>query len=275
MAASSQSDPSEHDPESIVRRLLRCERELPETARAAILAMGEAAVPMLLEIVKHNADGWSPVHAVRLLREMRVVDAIEPMLRVLAETDGLDMLHDAAVDALPELGESVLEPALRAYAENLDPSFRASVACVLARIGVRDERIFCLLLEILERSPSHAGDLAEYGDTRALPFLARAFDAYEVREGAFADQDLIELHAAIEELGGTLTPGQAAKYRSAREPTERWRRQLDAALDARSSVPRPTRPGRTEPCWCGSTKKYKKCHLGADDRGTSAGKVRT
>lgn len=24
------------------------------------------------------------------------------------------------------------------------------------------------------------------------------------------------------------------------------------------------RPGRNEPCWCGSDKKYKKCHLTAD-----------
>jgi hypothetical protein len=25
------------------------------------------------------------------------------------------------------------------------------------------------------------------------------------------------------------------------------------------------RPGRNEPCWCGSGKKYKKCHLPADE----------
>ena len=29
------------------------------------------------------------------------------------------------------------------------------------------------------------------------------------------------------------------------------------------------RPGRNDPCWCGSGKKYKKCHLEADERGTS------
>lgn len=26
-------------------------------------------------------------------------------------------------------------------------------------------------------------------------------------------------------------------------------------------------PGRNEPCWCGSGQKYKRCHLGRDDRG--------
>jgi hypothetical protein len=29
--------------------------------------------------------------------------------------------------------------------------------------------------------------------------------------------------------------------------------------------PLPPKPGRNEPCWCGSGKKYKKCHLAADE----------
>jgi len=38
-------------------------------------------------------------------------------------------------------------------------------------------------------------------------------------------------------------------------------------------VVKPVRPGRNDPCWCGSGKKYKKCHLDADeiaDRGGAA-----
>ncbi len=31
------------------------------------------------------------------------------------------------------------------------------------------------------------------------------------------------------------------------------------------------RPGRNDPCWCGSGQKYKKCHLDADARGDAAG----
>jgi hypothetical protein len=30
-------------------------------------------------------------------------------------------------------------------------------------------------------------------------------------------------------------------------------------------VVKPPRPGRNDPCWCGSGKKYKKCHLDADE----------
>jgi preprotein translocase subunit SecA len=29
------------------------------------------------------------------------------------------------------------------------------------------------------------------------------------------------------------------------------------------------KPGRNDPCWCGSGKKYKKCHLAADERGSA------
>jgi uncharacterized protein YecA (UPF0149 family) len=30
-------------------------------------------------------------------------------------------------------------------------------------------------------------------------------------------------------------------------------------------VTRVERPGRNDPCWCGSEKKYKKCHFSADE----------
>ena len=29
-------------------------------------------------------------------------------------------------------------------------------------------------------------------------------------------------------------------------------------------------PGRNAPCWCGSAKKYKKCHLDADSQAAAA-----
>lgn len=33
------------------------------------------------------------------------------------------------------------------------------------------------------------------------------------------------------------------------------------------------RPGRNESCWCGSGKKYKKCHLDADEQKLRATKA--
>ena len=173
---------SERDPETIVQRLLQSERHLSTGARDEVLAPGAAAVPALLRILNDEAlEGWAPVHAVRLLGRMRISEAIGPMLRALAETDSLDMLRDAIVASMPEIGAPVVEPALRAYTESDDLAFRESVSSILSRIGVRDDRIFTVLLEMLAISPSRVGDLAQYGDDRALPYLARAFDAYTLR----------------------------------------------------------------------------------------------
>jgi hypothetical protein len=270
---------SERDPEAIVRRLIQSESHLPARDRDEVLALGTGAVPALLRILDDEVlEGWAPVHAVRLLGEMRISTAIGPMLRALAETDPLDMLRDAILASLPKIGEPVIEPALRAYAEADDRAFRVNVGSILARIGVLDDRIFAVLLEMLEISPSRAGDLAQYGDDRALPYLSRAFDACALgdSDSPFANQDLVELHAAIEDLGGTLTSRQLAKYRKACEPAERWRRQLDAVLEPRTPVERPVRPrpGRNEPCWCGSTKKYKRCHLDTDENAARSSEVR-
>jgi len=266
----------ERDPEAIVRRLLQTERNLPGGAREEILALGADAVPTLLQVLDDDErGGWAQIHAVRLLGEMKISAAIEGMLRALAETDGLDVLHDAVLLSLPEIGEPVVEPALRAYAETDDLELRGSISSILSRVGVVDDRIFAVLLEMLECAPRHAGDLAHYGDDRALPHLSRAFDAYTLRDSdsPFANQDLVELHAAIEELGGAMTSQQAAKYRKACEPSERWRRQFDAAIESRTAVERAPapRPGRNEPCWCGSTRKYKKCHLDDDQHAARAG----
>jgi HEAT repeat protein len=269
---------SERDPESIVRQLLAADRQLPAQARDEILALNAAAVPALLRVLNEDPDGWAPVHAVRLLGELKAAEAVEPMLRALAETESLDLLHDAVLRSLPEFGNHVVEPALRAHAASQDPELRSSISAILAQTGVRDDRIFAVLLELLERSPGSAGNLVEYGDDRALPYLSRAFDDYKLRDSdaPLANQDLVEIHAAIEDLGGTLTRAQLAKFRKANEPAERWRQQLHAALESRKAVAKPVRPrpGRNEPCWCGSARKYKKCHLAADEHAVPTKEIR-
>lgn len=96
---------NERDPEVIVRRLLQSERHLSARARDEVLALGTGAVPALLRILDNEVlEGWAPVHAVRLLGEMRISAAIGPMLRALAETDPLDMLRDAVRVRQPQAG---------------------------------------------------------------------------------------------------------------------------------------------------------------------------
>jgi hypothetical protein len=48
-----------------------------------------------------------------------------------------------------------------------------------------------------------------------------------------------------------------------------FERLIGAPGKREASAPR-EKPGRNGPCWCGSGKKYKKCHLPEDDRKAAA-----
>ena len=247
--------------------------------------MGDAGVTALLEILEDETlaqidspgEGWAPIYAAELLGELRAATAVEPMLRVLAQTDPLDILHDRLLPSLAKIGAPVVEPALRAAA-SADKEY--SVVSVLSRVGLRDDRILDLLLAQLRRAPGFAGNLAEYGDPRAIPSLLEALDVFELDESGnpFANQALIEIRCAVEELGGTLTAEQQLKCRRGEAAAESVRQQLRERIEARADASPPVaparkhdRPGRNDPCWCGSGKKYKRCHLDADADASSAG----
>jgi len=261
--------------ESVRTALIHAGRRLPDGVRERILALGQAAVPELVAILQEEAllaetapgGGWTPIHAVDLLGELRAVDAIEAMVRVLAGTDSLDIVHDRILMRLPEIGAPVVEPVLRAYADSTDEDFRLSMAAVLSRAGVRDERIFALLVDRLDNDPSaEAHHLVDYGDRRALPHLHRALDRCVIASDVipFANQDLIELRAAIEGLGGVLTAEQRATMRRVDEHAHAVRTALLGGPQPRATALRPPKRGRNEPCWCDSGRKYKVCHLRAD-----------
>lgn len=110
-----------------------------------LLALGQSAVPALLEIL-----------------EDAVSAAIEPMLRVLAGTEANDRLpHDKIIQALPKMGAAATEPAIRAFTNNTDPKFRYSISTALAECQILDDRIFEILVDQLRREPSYgASNLA-------------------------------------------------------------------------------------------------------------------
>ena len=117
--------------------------------------------------------------------------------------------------------------------------------------------------------------------------LAHPFDTLPLRDEAtpLANPVFSELHAAIEDVGGQLTTAQYQKFAAADAARRRlvaqrpWAVDPPAALAWRAPLRAPsvtgTRPpspagtrkrGRNAPCWCGSGKKYKKCHLPLEPR---------
>lgn len=268
------------DREQIIERL-GVEKPLSRS-KQEILALGAAAIPLLISILadeeliaaEHTTGGWAPIHAATLLGELHaeisVISAIPTMLGILHSTPWDTIVHDRVMVALAKLGALVVEPVLTTYAgvtatppdspDVTAADVRESLASVLASCGVRDERIYDLLASRFAAGLDPTGlDLSTYGDPRALPLLSRAYDAMPIVENdvAFANRDLLDLKEAIEVLGGELTVEQEAKFEIAMAPV---------TSEAQQPATRRERPGRNDPCWCGSKTKYKKCHLEADER---------
>ncbi|WP_052519105.1 SEC-C metal-binding domain-containing protein [Archangium violaceum] len=271
------------DTRPLVRQLLEHTETLPESLQAHILARGAEAVEPLVELlldeplsyVTAPGEGCTPIHAVRLLARLKTPEAISAMVRRLMRCEPGEVLYDALLYALEELGSAVAPAALEALARARTADERLGLLSVLSRCGVQDERIYAALLVQLQEDPSAGAiNLSVYGDPRAIEPLSRVLAAHEVdddSEDLFANQNIIELQHAIEELGGTLDAAQLDKVDRARSSRQRLSELfrsmlLDTLPLSPPSAQHVPRPGRNEPCWCGSGVKYKKCHLGEDSR---------
>jgi HEAT repeat protein len=283
------------DAEALVRLLIDAGEQLPPRLRERILSFGPAVVPPLIALFEDEdlaletapGEGWAPIHAADLLGELRATEAIEPMVRYLADDDWESILYNQVMEALPKVGAPALEPVLAAYDAAADRFLRMRFAGVLAGLRVRDDRIYELLTSELEHDPEPgAMHLADYGDPRAIPLLSAALDAFEPvvdDENLMANHVVVEFEDAIKRLGGQLTPEQQAKVKRIFAMDQPKRDRLTALLEhavgqadlETSAVPgaralltgvRPARAarkvGRNDPCPCGSGKKYKKCCLG-------------
>lgn len=272
----------------LIERLRQIEGDLPDELHQQILTAGPAIVPALIDLVTANLqdpekDVEAAIHAARLLGELGDERATPVLLDCLVECDPLDWIYETAVTALIGLGDKALEPCLLYYDSIQDDERRNFFGETLSKLGVTDDRIFTILVEILHRVPDlGAMYLANYGDPRAVPLLLAKFDELPLLEDEdsilLGNQAFIELKAAIESLGGSLNADQQEKYRTALVMRQRLTEQLFPRKELFETTPpgeflEATLPGtyqpikgtkklgRNEPCWCGSGKKYKKCHL--------------
>jgi hypothetical protein len=285
------------DPEALVRLLTDAGEKIPPRLRERILAFGPAVIPPLIAVMEDEAlfleegpgEGWAPIRAAELLGELRATEAIEPMLRRVATVDWDTYLHETLTETLPTFGPAILYPTLAAPGATTDSRLRIDYSGLLTKLGIRDDRILAALVEDLQHDQViGAGNLAEYGDPRAVPALSQALDEYKDEDKGddfMANMGLADLVGAIEDLGGKLTPEQQQKVeriRAREEPKrqrfvslfERAMGRMDLgsspadAAAARATDPRlaapPRKIGRNDPCPCGSGKKYKKCCLGQD-----------
>jgi hypothetical protein len=276
------------DHDEVVWALLDAGERLPPGVRTSILAGGEAVVPALVDVLLERTPGFpeasgedfAPIHAVDLLADLKAPEGIDPMLTVLCTTDWDTIVHDRILVRLPEFGAAALEPVLRFLDKKRRGSLHDDLFAILADLKIRDERIFDLLVEQLWKDPaSGAMNLGGYGDPAALPLLSAVFDRFRPKRGHGLFEKnrlLVELKDAIELLGGCLNAEQAAKFQTLVDEHEAitgepvrseppTKAELMAMVERVKAESARAKRGRNDPCWCGSGRKYKKCHLREDE----------
>ncbi len=242
-----------------------------------VLARGADCAPLLLGVLNaygedllHETDDGLVVRALALLGEIGDPAALPALARFVPLED--DTIGGAARWAF-------LRIARRLPVETLDIIRRLSIGAGALDLAALAQQL-CLMPDLPGRSEvllSLADNLSEFDkDERDLVIVSMLTSAH-VMHGA-----LSEPAATIETHYGALLSNEARKeLKSLRGEIE----------EARQEIPQPEEPsiyevcmdgfdvvdddepfqraepklGRNEPCWCGSGKKYKKCHLDADE----------
>ncbi len=175
-----------------------------EEATVALAAIGDAAIPSLLEALRH-AEWLVRLHAVEALGKMRSSAAVEPLLSVLFN-DQDQAIREDVVRALGQIGDGrAVEFLVTAMKE---PGLRTLAVEALGRIG--DRRAVPVLINVLDgvdrpeatRAVTGCGDrwdeematrgasvraLGTIGDDTAIPLLLKVLDHTETRADAAAD----------------------------------------------------------------------------------------
>ena len=233
---------------------------LDDELAQSILSLGaERILAPLTELIEadleHQHNGRAASHAVKLLGKLGDPRAIDILMRA---AQSQQWSAEGALFALASMGPPVVDPVLqRLDALEPDDHDRLTWLEILGKLGVTDSRIFDRFVAAMPAFPSFvAGCFAEYGDKRGLIHIHRAFESYELIGEVSSDRDVLDFAEAIEELGGVLSHAESRKL----EAYDRIRR---GAFN--EPARRVERPGPNKPCWCGSGKKYKRCHQREDE----------
>jgi hypothetical protein len=177
-------------------------------------------IPQLISMASdkhlHAADmdsleSWAPVHAWRVLGQLRATEAIEPLIALFHELDD-DWSTTELPDIFGAIGPAAIEP-LQAYlADSSHDSFdRATAMNSLSRIAqnfsdVRNECI-AILTQQLERFADNEpvfnafliGDLIDLKAVESAPIMERAFAADNVDTFLIGDWDYVQVSLGLKD----------------------------------------------------------------------------
>ncbi|QDG53612.1 hypothetical protein FIV42_23560 [Persicimonas caeni] len=281
MSENKSSTYTDEEIEARINALFEHGESLDHESRRRIVELGEAATPRLVAIVQDKrlwddqapGEGFAPIYAAEILGELRDEEALSPLFDVLREVDPDAILDDAITDSIRAFGQDAIKPGLRKL-DSWDDPFLEDLAYVFSGLPVRHEKILQVLLKYFVKNPVPGAELlANYGDPTAIDALEVALDRYIVAAAGDPKyrRPIITLAESIEALGGELTEEEHRVVEDLKSLRTRSEEVLDKlakkkAPDDSATVKNARDIGRNDPCWCGSGKKYKRCHWAEDNR---------
>ena len=169
---------------------------MPVRAMERVLAMGESAVPSLIEALERwrKDESRDLLWLVVLLGEIRSPLAVEPLIDQVQRTTE-EELTQAAAEGLAKIGIPSL-PALGQLATAPDPFVRIFVYAALG--GIRHDQAFSILIDALTQDPNLGDVLAQalydQGKTEAIPFLYKAYCNCEPWQRIEFEDTICRLH---------------------------------------------------------------------------------
>lgn len=165
------------------------------------------ALPAVVEFANKDRADY-PVdldpELIALIRAWRAPEGL-PMLIEYIREDPTE-IPDEVVETVVELGAAALEPLL-ALCHELEESERSEVAFMLASLGVRDQRIFDLLIEHADYDLSDGAFLLSvYGDPTGKLYLEKRLASLSGGEQEIDRQVKYALQALSEERPETSEP---------------------------------------------------------------------
>jgi SEC-C motif-containing protein len=240
---------------------------------------GEVAAYLIHSAPARRKMDIPAIRAAQLARELRLAAAAPALVRCLERLPPAHPLHHVARTVVPHLGAAAVDALLPALERCGSSEVRVCLAEVLALTPVDDARIRTALVRMLDDDPSKAARfLADRCEWRALPDLVRTVErvlAEPLDCDICTGEALATLTLAVSVLGSALSPEQTGKIAEVLERAKASWTPVEPMFTLPDSLQEHAalgkRPGRNDPCPCGSGEKYKRCCLDADTRGTHGG----
>ncbi len=158
-----------------------------------------------------TGEVWAPMHAWRVLGQLRAVEAIEPLIRLWVRYKDDDYLHEDLPEAFGLIGPEAL-PALEAFMTNPSYGFRPRTSAARAIASIAEHhpkaRAACVtaLTRQLERLDDDIAlngfliaDLIDLEAVESAPVIKQAFEASKVDPTIAGNWDIVQVELGLKE----------------------------------------------------------------------------